>query len=160
MTLSRKIADAVESLSAGGELPRIVQAEAGPHRLSLNLNAHGPVGIAFENLDFASADQADRSADGLRAWGDRLAARLTYLMEPLIVLEVDAEAGQAELRSQAPTPRANQSSYYEVRLRRDSSLTLRRISIDQATRRRMPIPCQMTVEVLDRLADDLVASLV
>ena len=159
MSLSRKIADAVDSLPAGGPMPCRVEAEAGPSRLALNLTAHGPVGLAFDNLDYARSDRSDLSADTLRAWGDRLAARLTYLMEPLVVLEVDAQAGEAELRSQAPTPRGELRSFYEVRLRRDGSLKLRRVAFDAASRRRKAVPCQMTVEVLERMADDLVASL-
>jgi hypothetical protein len=159
MTLSRKIADAVESLPTGGPPPGLVEAEAGPSRLALNLTARGPVGLAFDGLDYARADRPDLSAEALRAWGDRLAARLTYLMEPLVVLEVDSQAGEAELRSQAPTPRGDLRSFYEVRLRREGSLHLRRIAFDEATRRRLVVPCQMTVEVLERLADDLVASL-
>ncbi len=158
MTLSRKIADAVEAGPAGGALPATVEAEAGPHRLGLHLTALGPVGLAFEGLDFANTDRADLSTDALRAWGDRLAARVTYLMEPLIVLEVDAEAGEAELRSQSPTPRADRRSFSEVRLRREGTLHLRRLAFDDATRRRGVVPCQMTREVLERLADDLVAT--
>ena len=155
MTLSRKIADAVDSLPPGGPLPCPVEAEAGPSRLALNLTARGPVGIAFDGLDYASTDRLDLSSDALRSWGERLAARLTYLMEPLVVLEVDAQAGEVELRSQAPTPRGDRRSFYEVRLRREGSLRLQRISFDEATRRRQVVPCQMTVEVLERLADDL-----
>ena len=37
MTLSRKIADAVEALPAGVGLPAAVEAEAGPARLALEL---------------------------------------------------------------------------------------------------------------------------
>jgi len=154
MTLSRKIADAVE---AAGASPCPIQAEAGPHRLALRLTAAGPVGLAFDGLDFAVVDRLDLTAGALRAWGDRLAARVTYLMEALIVQEVDAEAGEAELRSQSPTPRADRRSFYEVRLRREGSLHLRRLAFDEATRRRGVVPCQMTLEVLERLADDLVA---
>ncbi len=154
MSLSRKIADAVE---AAGAPPCPIQAEAGPHRLALQLTASGPVGLAFDGLDFADADRLDLSAEALRAWGDRLAARVTYLMEPLVVQEVDAEAGQVELRSQTPTPRADRRSFHEVRLHREGLLRLRRLAFDDATRRRGVVPCQMTLEVLERLADDLVA---
>jgi hypothetical protein len=159
MTLSRKIADAVESLPPGGPLPCLVEAEAGPSRLGLNLTAQGPVGLAFDGLDYALTGRAELSAEALRGWGDRLAARLTYLMEPLVVLEVDAQAGEADLRSQAPTPRGDRRSFYEVRLRREGNLHLQRVAFDVATRRRQVIPCQMTLEVLERLTDDLVASL-
>ena len=159
MTLSRKIADAVESLTADTEMPQAVEAEAGSARLALNLTARGPVGLAFDGLDYAVSDRAELSAEALRGWGDRLAARLTYLMEPLVVLEVDAQAGEAELRSQAPTPRGDRRSFYEVRLRREANLHLQRVAFDESTRRRQVVSCQMTLEVLERLADDLVASL-
>jgi hypothetical protein len=159
MNLSRKIADAVESLPPGGPLPSPVVAETAEARLGIHLTARGPVGIAFDGLDYALADRRDLSADDLRKWGARLAARLTYLMEPLVVLEVDAEAGEAELRSQAPTPRGDRRSFYEVRLRREGSLRLRRTAYDEQARHRQAVPCQMTLEVLERLADDLVVSL-
>ena len=155
MSLSRSLSAAVEAAAA---TPCPIASEAGPHRLALQLTATGPVGLAFDGLDFASIAPLDLSAEALRAWGDRLAARVTYLMEPLVVQEVDAEAGEAELRSQAPTPRADRKSFYEVRLRREGALHLRRLAFDDATRRRGLVPCQMTLEVLERLADDLVAS--
>jgi hypothetical protein len=159
MTLSRKIADAVESLPPGGPMPCRVEAEIDGARLALNLTARGPVGLALDGLDYSATDRADLSDEALRTWGNRLASRLTYLMEPLVVLEVDAQAGEAGLRSQVPTPRGDQRSFYEVRLRREGSLHLQRIAFDEATRRRRIVPCQMTIEVLERLADDLVASL-
>ena len=159
MSLSRKIADAVDSLPVGGPLPCLVEAEAGPSQLALNLTAHGPIGLAFDGLEYSRSDQAELSPQALQGWGDRLAARLTYLMEPLVVLEVDAQAGEAELRSQSPTPRGDRRSFYEVRLRREGSLRLRRIAYDEQARRRQAVPCQMTLEVLERLADDLAASL-
>ena len=120
MNLSRKIADAVEALAVGTPLPCPIAAEAGGSRLALNLTERGPVGLAFDGLDFAKSEAGDLPPETLRAWGDRLAARLTYLMEPLVVQEVDAQAGEAELRSQAPTPRGERRSFYEVRLRRDA----------------------------------------
>ena len=68
-------------------------------------------------------------------------------------------AGEAALRSQSPTPRGELRSFYEVRLRSEGSLTFRRVAFESEARRRKSVPCQMTVEVLERLVDDLVASL-
>lgn len=157
MSLSRKIAAAVDARPDPGSFPCEVAADDGGHRLALRLTAAGPVGLAFEALEYTAADRAARPAEALRAWADRLAARLTYLMEPLVVLEVDADAGAAELRSQSPTARGDLRGYYEVRLNRTGALRLSRVVFDGATRVRRPAPCQMTVEVLERLADDLVA---
>jgi hypothetical protein len=159
MNLSQKIADAVESLPSVVSLPARIEAQAASSRLALNLTTHGAVGLAFDGLDYAIADHVELSSEDLRGWGDRLAARLTYLMEPLVVLEVDAQAGEAELRSKSPTPKGERRSFYEVRLRRDASLHFQRVAFDDSTRLRQIVPCQMTVEVLERLADDLVASL-
>ena len=152
--LSRKIAAAVDSADG----PGAVTAAEGPHRLTLHLTASSPVGVAFDALDFVDADRTDRPADDLRAWGDRLAARLTYLMEPLVVIEVDAEGGEAALRSREPSTRDEVRTYYEVRLRREGTLNLRRVAYDPSDRRRRPVACQLTREALERLADDLVAT--
>ena len=162
MTLSQKIADAVETYALGltPGVPGTIEAATPDHRLALLGAAGSPIGVAFDQLSFAALDPDPALAIAdLRAWGDRLAARMTYLMEPLVVLEVDGLAGSAELRSQAPTARGEVRSFYEVRLGRDRSLRMQRVAFDAATRRRQPTPCQLTGEMLGRLADDLVASI-
>ena len=158
MTLSRKIAAAVDECTAPLEAPREVTVEEGPSRLTLHLNAAGPVGLAFDALDFATNSRPEWSPEALRGWGDRLTARLTYLMEPLIVLEHDPVENQVEIRSESPTHRSGRRTYYEVRLHARGTVRLSRVSYDEATRRRQPVPCQLTREALERLADDLVAS--
>ena len=162
MTLSQKIADALENhaRSAGTVGPGTIQVATQDHRIALGQVVGGPVGVAFGELSFAATDPDPAlSGSDLRSWGDRLAARLTYLMEPLVVLEVDAVAGSAELRSESPTTRGEVTSFYEVRLGRDRSLRLQRLRFDAATRQRRATACQLTGEVLERLTDDLVASL-
>ena len=88
-----------------------------------------------------------------------LAGRVTYLMEPLKVLEVDAAGGEVHIRSQSPTARADQRGYYEMRLFRQGTLRMQRFTFDDTTRQRKQSPCQLTREVLERLADDIVASM-
>ena len=155
MSLSRKIVAAVDDLPGGAG---VAAAEDGPHRLSLRVAAAGPVGLALDGLDFATSARPEWPAADLAAWGARLAARVTYLMEPLAVLEADALAGEVVLRSQSPTPRGEQRSFYEIRLGRAGTARLGRVAFDDGDRRRRPAPCQLTREVLERLADDLAAS--
>jgi hypothetical protein len=159
MSLSTKIAAAVDALArANTPLPCEATAEHAGNRLTLHLTLAGPVGLAFDALHFTAGDRVLRAPEGLRAWADRLAARLNYLMEPLAVLEHDREAGELILRSQSPTARDGRQSYYEIRIRRDGTVRLGRFVFDDAARRRQPAPCRMTVEALERLADDLVAA--
>ena len=155
MSPSRKIDDAVKTFSPPGELE--LDLDDGGS-LSLSLTEASPVGVAFTRLTFLSADRSERPPEALRAWADRLSARVTYLMEPLVVVEHDREAGAVDIRSKAPTVRRDRRTYYEVRLARDGVLTMTRVAHDETTRRRDPVACQMTLEALERLADDLVAS--
>ncbi len=156
MSLSRKIADAVDGLSDGAGSEAMV--EDGLHRLSLQVSAAGPVGLAFEFLEFSTLSRNSWSVDELNAWGCRLAARVTYLMEPLTVLEADPLAGEVLLRSQAPTPKGQGRAFYEWHLTSRGTARMERVAIDGRTRRRGPATCQLTRESLERLADDLVGS--
>lgn len=158
MTLTRKIAAALDARPATGALPVDLEIAEGPYHLRLHLEAAGPVGLAFSDLSFTAAERADRTLDDLKRWGARLAARLSYLMEPLVLHEADPISGEVSLRSQSPTPRSGAHSFYEIRLNLPGTLHLRRLGFDQSTRRRQPVPCQMTLEVLERLTDDLVAT--
>lgn len=160
MSLSQKIAAALDARPSQGALPCEVAVEDEANRLSIHLTANGPVGLAFTALTFSTQARPEWSAEELRRWGDRLASRLTYLMEPLVVLEQDPVAGEVELRSQSPTARSGNRSFYEVRLNRQGTLVLSRVAFDEATRKRQPIACQLTREVLDRLTEDIVASAV
>ena len=137
----------------------LVAAQDGPDRLELLVAAGSPVGVELEHLDFTwSRPEPPRLDDrraprpGATAWPQRV----TYLMEPLVVLEVDAAGGEVELRSQSPTPRGQLRSYYEVQLRKDRDPPPANGS--PSTRppaAARPTTFQLSREVLERLADDL-----
>jgi hypothetical protein len=158
MSLSRKIAAALDENTRAYIMPCSISVEDGPNRLGLELTALDAVGVAFDGLEFAATDRTDWSSEALNAWGRRLADRVTYLLEPLKVIEIDAGGGEVQVRSTAPTPRADQRGFYEVRLRRQGTLRLERFVFDDASRQRRRGSCQLTREVLERLADDIVAS--
>ncbi len=153
MSLSKKIADVLAK--AHVVTPETLAAEIPPHRLRLEARAASLLGVELDSLDF-QADGSERSIDELRAWGERLGARVTYLMEPLVVLEVDPEGGEVELRSKSVTRRDGNRNFYEARLNRGGRLNLTRQAFDESTRRRHRQPFQLSREVLERLVDDLV----
>ncbi len=158
MSLSQKIAAAVDDLAHTQAPALTVTAEDGPYRLALELGEAGRIGLECASLQFRADNRPEWSVDELRSWGARLSERLSYLMEPLVFIESDPIGVEVELRSKAPTARNGSRSYYEVRLSRDGQLRLGRVRFDETTRRRCPTPFQLTREVLERLADDLVAS--
>jgi hypothetical protein len=158
MSLSKKIAAALDENTKVHDPPCAVTVEEGPHRLTLHLTALDSVGLAFSALEFATTSRAAWTPELLNGWGERLANRVTYLMEPLRVLEIDADGGEVQIRSQSPTARAEQRGYYEIRLFKQGTLRMERYAFDGATRQRRSTHCQLTREVLERLADDLAAS--
>jgi len=159
MSLSRKIAAALDENTKVHVLPCTVTVEEAPHRLALSLTALDAVGMAFDALDFTTTGRSEWTSELLRSWGERLAGRVTYLMEPFKVLEVDAQGGEVNIRSQSPTTRDQQRSFYELRLSKQGTLRMERITFDEAARQRRLSACRLTREVLERLADDIVASL-
>ena len=102
MSLSQKIAAALDENTRAYILPCTVTVEDGPNRLTLNLTALDTVGVAFDSLEFVTTDRPEWSSEALNAWGEQLAARVTYLLEPLKVLEIDAGGGEVQIRSQSP----------------------------------------------------------
>jgi hypothetical protein len=158
MSLSKKIAAALDENTKAYVLPCTVTVEDAPNKLTLHLTALDAVGLAFSPMEFASSTREEWSAQALKDWADRLTKRVTYLMEPLKVIEVDPAGGEVQVRSQSPTPRAEKRSYYEMRLFKSGTLRMERFAYDEAARERRSVPCQLTREVLERLADDIAAS--
>ena len=158
MTLSRKIAAALDENTRSYNPPCLVAVDAGTDRIALEITALDSVGVAFDGLEYQATDRDDRSPDALNAWGEALARRVRYLMEPLKVLEVDAGEGVVQLRSEVPSVREDVRNFYEVRLGRRGTCRIERYAFDPATRARTRTSCFMTREMLERLADDIAAT--
>lgn len=156
MSLSRKIAAEVADLVGSHAPSPCARAEEGTHRIEVPVSLATAVGVECMGFDFTVADGVERSLEELKGWGGRLASRITYLMEPLAVLEADPVGGEVVLRSKAPTVRNGRRSYYEIHLRKSGLLRFDRVAFDEATRSRHQASCQFTNEVLERLVDDLV----
>ena len=85
--------------------------------------------------------------------GEKLAARLTYLLEPIRPIEFDREQSVLQLRSSPPDRDEDSTSYYELVARRDGTLSLCRYAKKPGDVRRT-IPVNVTREVFFRLVSD------
>jgi hypothetical protein len=159
MSLSQKIAAALDENTKVHDPPCAVTVEDGTNRLTLNLTALDSVGLSLTALEFTTTSRPEWTLEALRGWAERLTGRVTYLMEPLKLFEVDAGGGEVQIRSQSPTTRAERRGYYDVHLFQNGSFRMERFAFDEGTRERRRVPCQLTREVLERLADDVAASL-
>ena len=97
---------------------------------------------------------------GLKSWADKTAARVTGLLEPLRVLEIDGERLTALLRSQSPTQRGDNLFYYEVQLQGKGRAQVDRYQASaKPDGQRKQINFGLTHETLAKLVSDINAAL-
>jgi hypothetical protein len=153
MTIKQDIASELQRLApSGGELE--VRTPNG--RIVGNLDAVDAIGCSFTRFDYQSASLANATIDSLKALSAKIQQRLTYLLEPVSLLEVDAESVSIQMRSSPPQVGDDGRSYYELLVRRGGEVTLRRYH-KTAGQPRQIVPAQVTREVLGRLAEDFIA---
>ena len=103
--------------------------------------------------------KATPSAGTLQAWADGTAARVTSLIEPLKVIEVDVTRNEALLRSVQPTRRGDMIFYFEVLLRGTQEAQLARYQASQLdSKPRVRISAPVTHEALGKLVADVAAA--
>jgi hypothetical protein len=143
-------------------------AGEGRHAVGLSLPDHGwTVRLTADRVDtlgcMLTEIEAERSTprpddDRLLEAHARLAAgRVTGLLEPLCLIEIDRVRHVALLRSDAPPRKDDFVLYYEVTFRGQNRVNVERFkAAKQSPAKREPVPFVLTHEVLAKLVDDLV----
>ena len=157
MTLIDNIRTALAATPAFAQGTQTLAAEHAGQRFCCELTALDTLGCAFERFELRSDALADAGIDRLRAVSQNLSARLTYLLEPISPIEVDAEQCVVQMRSNPPQRDEHSTSYYELLVRKGGELSLRRWKKDSGDVRQ-PLAAQVTREVLLRLAGDFSAA--
>jgi hypothetical protein len=156
MTLTLKFDHELKQLGTGGEA--VLAVSAGARNLTCNLLRRDSLAVAFQALRLATTELADAAATDLERISSALAGRLTYLMEPIRPVELDAGACVVQMRSSPPQQDDDGRSYFELVVRRGGELSLCRYR-KQSGQPREPIPANVTREVLLRLVADFCAVL-
>jgi hypothetical protein len=156
MNLQAQFQQELGKLTSGGEAK--VAVESQPRKLSCDIIEHNSLAISFERLRLATAELANKSAADLERIGKALAQRLTYLMEPIAPIEIDAAECVVQLRSNPPQKDDDGRTYYELIVRRGGEIMLTRFRKEPASARQQ-IAATVTREVLQRLVGDFCAVL-
>jgi len=135
----------------------LLQIDCEDGRVEADLLAVDVIGCSFQTLGFSTAKLADASLDELKTISEALISRLTYLLEPIGVVEADADRCAVQLRSNPPQKGEEETSYYELMVRRGGDVTLSRYSKKSGQLRQI-VPAHVTREVLARLADDFISA--
>lgn len=91
----------------------------------------------------------------LKTWASQVADRVTGLLEPLKLLEVDETRQEAVLRSESPARKGDAVSYYEVRLNGLTNAVVRRYAASKTVGGRTQIAFALTHETIAKLAGDI-----
>lgn len=161
MSLPQQIAESLVQLKGYSSVsPRTVtwRAEQGIE-LSADFTAVDTLGCACRELRAATTELRDGSFDVARSWGQALSQRVTYLLEQIGPLELDADAQTVLVRSVPPTKMAGRTTYYELLIQAPGRLALRRYERDDTAESRRQLDLHLTHEVLERLARDIVETL-
>lgn len=153
MTLQSQAAAALNSLPLFSKASHPIDCRDGGQHLHCEVLVHEQLALAFQRLEVESAALATASLGRLKLIAEDLSRRLTYLLEPISPVEVDAQQCVVQLRSNPPQRDENGASYYELLVQRGGRLSLCRWVKEPGEVRRQ-VPAQVTCEVFLRLVAD------
>ena len=157
MTLQSQAAAALNSLPFFAQGSHPIDCQEAGQQLHCELSAHDTLACAFDRFELESAALATAAIDRLKQVAETLSKRLTYLLEPISPVEVDAGQCVVQLRSNPPQRGENGASYYELLVQRCGRLSLCRWLKEPGEPRRA-VPAQVTCEVFLRLVADFSAA--
>lgn len=153
MSLQAKTIKALNAMAPFRDERHRLELVEDDQRLECELLTLDSLACALDRLSISTGAWADATLDELRAVSEKLSARLTYLLEPIRPIEIDAEGCTIQMRSKPPQQEEDRTSYYELLVRRGGAIALARYT-KQPGDARQPIPVQVTREVLARLVAD------
>jgi hypothetical protein len=151
MTLQTQFDQQLTKLGSGAAAT--VAVEDAPRQITCDITELDSLAVSFQQLRLATPELASAGATDLERLGKALADRLTYLMEPIAPIELDAQECVVQLRSNPPQRDDDGRSYFELMVRRGGEIALTRYRKENGDARRQ-IPATVTREVLLRLVGD------
>lgn len=141
-----------------------VPAQAQEPGAAITLEAYDRYSVALRQLEVNYGSWPggeNKGVDYLRQHADRIARRLTYLEEPLVLLELDATGKQAQLRSTPPHQENEMLTYWELMMWAEPRprARLTRYCWSPASSERQVVTYPATFAMLGRIANDLALSL-
>src|SRR5262245_8124806 len=150
MTLENTVRERLSEWRPPAERQELVVSDGD---VSLHLTADRREELGCLTWELAVVRKAP-AGETLHAWADRIAQRVTGLLEPLKVVEIDAVRNEGILRSDRPTTRGDDTFYCEVFLKGTTVATLRRYQA-RDTKPRAQIAFALTHDAIAKLANDL-----
>jgi hypothetical protein len=157
MTLNETVLQKLaEWRPSGGRQTLTLPDEGSGWAVALTADRHDELGSLVWELGLQRTAALAGDDKGLADWAYRVAERVTGLLEPLKVVEIDVQRNEAILRSQEPAQRGEKLFYYEVLLRHTNQASVRRFQAAQnGNGKREQVTFALTNEAVAKLVTDL-----
>lgn len=148
-----------QELAAAAQVggPARIEVPLGSGRVIMELLAVDSIGCGLDFLCYETSTLAHASIPDLQKIATKLQSLVSYLFEPIGLLEIDREACVLQLRSMPPDHDLESVRYYELWVRKGGEIALTRYR-KRRGKMRERIAAQLTREVVSRLAHDFVRS--
>jgi hypothetical protein len=157
MTLNDILAEKLANWRPEGRQSLIASDAGVPWSAEVTAECVDRVGCRLWELTLRRAG-TDLDESALKEWAGRVAGRVTGLLEPLELVEVDAPRRVALVRSAGPGQRGDDLYYYEALFHGDGAVEFRRYQgSHQPGARRQQVAFTLTHDALARLVSDLTA---
>jgi hypothetical protein len=150
-TLQSQFDQELTQLGSGGAATIAVTAST--RTVTCTVIESNSLAVSFDQLRLTTSELSAAKPAELERIGKALAERLTYLMEPIAPIEIDAQACVVQLRSNPPQRDDDGRTYYELIVRRGGEIALLRFRKEPAQARHQ-VTTTVTREVLLRLVGD------
>ncbi len=136
-----------------GQTQQRAIAVDGPRTVKCQVEQCDALSASITDFTLETGEMATAGIAKLQAASQALCLRVTYLLEPISPIEIDATGCVVQMRSNPPHKDDNGLRYYELTLRRGGCVSLCRYE-KQPGNARVVVPATLTHEVLARLVDD------
>ena len=150
------LVDQARAQWTGAVAPLEMCVDHAGQRLFCQVTDLDSLACGFTRLSLSTARLATAAPDELQRVSAKLAARLTYLLEPISPIEIDQEQCVVQMRSNPPLREEDRTSYDELVVRRGGELSLCRWQ-KHPGEVRQAVAAHVTREVLWRLIGDFSA---
>jgi hypothetical protein len=159
MKLGQKAMGKIVQWGAFTDDRRSLRLESDRFSIVAEVTAADKLSCSLSQLRLELHPPAQLSQEQLRAWGQRIASRVRYLLEAIETVELDATQGRLLLRSTPPERKpAGTVLYYELMLQSSGRFQLERHCYHPEQRSRSLESIHCTHELLEKLIDDVAAA--
>lgn len=157
MTFAKQLLQKLSDWRPKAECQHLEFQETGhPWKAHLHAECVDRIGLRLWEITLEPLEGVEGRAD-LKGWAESVTQRVTGLMEPLRLIEIDTLRRTAQLRSVSPTSDlGGEIAYYEILLQGNGGSTVRRYQTRISENgKRSQTAFSLTHEVFGKLVNDL-----